>query len=199
MHLYPVLKSGRPAWLLLWPAVLSSFCKRAYPRPLSWDASVSSIILSLGSNVLTSSSEVRISFSFRNSVSCMSSHRKAFLVDSYFLISHLRWLKARRKKAKWLARPKKDRRLLFLGDGKEAMAIVFWGSGLMPWSEMRNPAKGISVPMVIFFFEIVTLMLVQRSRICIICFSGMSSDGAQLKMSSTIFFANAQPSMTKSE
>ena len=45
---------------------------------------------------------------------------------------------------------------MFLGDGKEAMAIVFWGSGLIPL--MMKPAKGISVPMENFFLDIMTLM-----------------------------------------
>ena len=34
--------------------------------------------------------------------------------------------------------------MIFLGVGKEAIATVFWGSGFMPLSEMRKPAKGIS-------------------------------------------------------
>ena len=88
---------------------------------------------------------------------------------------------------------------MFLGDGTEAMAIVFCGSGLIPLSEMMNPVKGISVPMENFFLDIVTLMLAQRSRIFRILDFRISKLGTQIKISSTIFFANSQPSMTKSE
>ena len=38
------------------------------------------------------------------------------------------------------------------------MTMVFCGSGLMPLSEMRNPAKEISVPMTNFIREIMTFM-----------------------------------------
>ena len=72
---------------------------------------------------------------------------------------------------------------MFLGDGKEAMAIVFWGSGLIPLLEMMNPAKEISVQMENFFLDIVTLMLAQRSRIFRILDSRISKVGAQIKMS----------------
>ena len=57
----------------------------------------------------------------------MSNQRKAFLVDRCFLISHVRWLKSGRKKASWLAKPKKDRRsVMFLDEGKEEIASFVW-------------------------------------------------------------------------
>ena len=67
-------------------------------------------------------------------------------------MSYGRWRKSGRKNASWLASPKKDcRSVMLLGDGNEEIAIIFCGSGLMPLSEMRKPAKEISVPIVIFF------------------------------------------------
>ena len=42
--------------------------------------------------------------------------------------------------------------------GKEAIDAVFCGSGLIPWSDMKKPAKDISLQMTIFLRDIVLLI-----------------------------------------
>ena len=97
--------------------------------------------------------------------------------------------------ARWFARPNAHTSLTVLGAGNSLMAANFFSSGLMPFSEIMCSANLISVPISIFFCEILILFSLHLSSTVRVWLISSSSVSALIIVSSTSFLAHVSPSV----
>ena len=104
------------------------------------------------------------------------------------------------KKDNCCARPRNDLTpVRFVGLGKHVIAFIRSGSGRTPSSPMMYPANCRLLPISNFFFDRVMFNFWQLCEIVSTRILSLGREGAQTRMSSTIFFAQGSPSRTVSD
>ena len=129
--------------------------------------------------------------------SCSSSQTHAFLLLSNLRILAQRCATSGTKSANCAARPVKDlKSLTFVGRVKFCRDAILRWSGRMPVSDTRWPANVKELAICNFRLEIEMECCLHRSSTVVRRKWSVSSDGAQMRMSSTIFLAKFSPSTT---
>ena len=163
-------------------------CTRANPRPCRFEASDSNMVSRSGSKNWRQHVRMSKSFVFSKAVSWSSVHRNSTPFFRRARSGSVTSAIFSTKPASWLAKPRKERSSVRLfGRGKSFSALVFSGSGVIPWGVSVYPANSIFCPISSFFFEIAMFCFLHLSRIVSILSSSVFRSGAHTRMSSTIF------------